>query len=103
MIGLLFLPSVIGLITCFLAERLGTERPRGFRTVVTLGLSAVFFAAYAVVRTPSLSLMRDGNVIMVLVLLIGVAGGCLGLAAALWGSRWLGYGVAALAPTLIWF
>jgi hypothetical protein len=103
MIGLLFLPSVIGLITCFLGERLGVARPRALRTGVALALSLLFFGIYAVVRTPSVSLMRDGGVIMVLVVLIGLAGGCLGAAATQWGPRWLGYGIAALAPTIFWF
>ena len=103
MIGLLFLPSVIGLIACFIGERLGAARPRGVRTGAALALSALFFVIYAVVRTPSVSLMRDGGVVMVLIVLIGVAGGCLGVAATHWAPRWLGYVVAALVPTIFWF
>lgn len=103
MIGLLFLPSVIGLLTCFVAGRLGPERSRAVRTGAVLALSLLFFVVYSVVRTPSVNLMRDGGVIMVLVVLIGLAGGCLGAAVAMWGPRWLGYGVAALVPTVFWF
>ncbi|WP_127562940.1 hypothetical protein [Nioella ostreopsis] len=103
MIGLLVLPSVIGLVTCFLGERLGAARPRGLRIAVAVALSALFFVIYAVVRTPSVNLMRDGGVIMVLVGFIGLAGGSLGAAVAALGPRWLSYGVSALVPTIFWF
>jgi hypothetical protein len=100
---LFLIPSAIGALVYVagraLLARLGPRR--GVPGLIALAVVAA--VAFLRLRDPGLSLMRDGDLILLLALLAGLCTGALGALVQVRLPHWLGLSLAILPPILMWF